>query len=41
MKKHSLAVLQVFDFEITENDMKKLNSFDEYFVCGWDPTRGP
>ncbi|CAM6085722.1 unnamed protein product [Calypogeia fissa] len=32
---------QVFDFEITENDMKKLNSFDEHLAVGWDPTTVP
>lgn len=30
---------EVFDFEITQSDMKKLNSFDEYLVTGWDPTK--
>lgn len=30
---------QVFDFEISEEDMKTLDSFDEYFVTEWDPTK--
>ncbi|CDH50897.1 glyoxal reductase [Lichtheimia corymbifera JMRC:FSU:9682] len=30
---------QVFDFEISEEDMKQLDKFDEYFVTEWDPTR--
>ncbi|MBW6490679.1 MAG: aldo/keto reductase [Lentimicrobium sp.] len=28
----------VFDFEISENDMETLNKLDENLVTGWDPT---
>eukprot|EP00698_Gefionella_okellyi_P015962 TRINITY_DN4539_c0_g1_i2.p1 TRINITY_DN4539_c0_g1~~TRINITY_DN4539_c0_g1_i2.p1 ORF type:complete len:287 (-),score=54.85 TRINITY_DN4539_c0_g1_i2:749-1609(-) len=31
----------VFDFEISDADMKTLNGFDEGLVCGWDPTTTP
>ena len=30
---------EIFDFEISDEDMKTLDSFDEYFVTEWDPTR--
>ena len=30
---------EVFDFEISDEDMKQLDRFDEYFVTEWDPTR--
>ncbi|KAL3682423.1 hypothetical protein R1sor_000445 [Riccia sorocarpa] len=33
--------ISVFDFDISKEDMAKLDSFDEYFVSGWDPTTSP
>lgn len=30
---------QIFDFEISDEDMKTLDGFDEYFVTEWDPTK--
>lgn len=30
---------QVFDFELSDSDMAKLDSLDEGFVVGWDPTK--
>ncbi len=30
---------QVFDFSITPEDMAKLDSLDEEWVAGWDPTK--
>ncbi|KAL2611203.1 hypothetical protein R1flu_022895 [Riccia fluitans] len=33
--------ISVFDFEISREDMAKLDSFDEGFVTGWDPTGYP
>eukprot|EP00250_Pteridium_aquilinum_P008707 c18149_g1_i1 orf=284-1405(-) len=30
---------QVFDFELTDSEMAKLDSFDEGFAVGWDPTK--
>lgn len=32
---------QVHNFEISEDDMARLDSLDEDFTTGWDPTRGP
>jgi diketogulonate reductase-like aldo/keto reductase len=32
---------QVFDKNISPEDMKKLDGFDEYLVTGWDPTVDP
>jgi diketogulonate reductase-like aldo/keto reductase len=32
---------QVFDFSITEEDMRLLESFNEDLVTGWDPTNAP
>ncbi|KZO99665.1 Aldo/keto reductase [Calocera viscosa TUFC12733] len=29
---------QIFDFELTENDMDALDNLDEYLVTDWDPT---
>ncbi|MFW9853774.1 MAG: aldo/keto reductase [Candidatus Thorarchaeota archaeon] len=31
----------VFDFEISEEDMSRLESFDEELITGWDPTNAP
>ena len=31
----------VFETEISLEDMATLDSFDEYLVTGWDPTRSP
>eukprot|EP00898_Chlorokybus_atmophyticus_P008948 jgi/Chlat1/9054/Chrsp94S08355 len=31
----------VYSFSISDEDMKRLNSFDEGLVVGWDPTTGP
>jgi diketogulonate reductase-like aldo/keto reductase len=31
----------VFDTIVSEEDMTALDAFDEYFVTGWDPTKGP
>jgi diketogulonate reductase-like aldo/keto reductase len=33
--------VDVFDFSITEDDMKYLDSFNEDLVTGWDPTNAP
>lgn len=29
---------QIFDFELSEDEMKRLDELDEYFVTSWDPT---
>jgi diketogulonate reductase-like aldo/keto reductase len=31
----------IFDFSITEDDMKYLESFNENLITGWDPTNAP
>jgi len=33
--------IQVYDFEISKEDMLHLDSCDEYLVTGWDPVPGP
>ncbi|KAL3697293.1 hypothetical protein R1sor_011369 [Riccia sorocarpa] len=33
--------ISVFDFEISKEDIAKLDSFDEYLVTHWDPTTAP
>ncbi|ORY01933.1 2,5-didehydrogluconate reductase [Basidiobolus meristosporus CBS 931.73] len=32
---------EIFDFELDDADMKLLDSCDEYFTTGWDPTKNP
>lgn len=31
----------VFDFEISERDMRALNAMNENLITGWDPTTQP
>ncbi|GJP36793.1 hypothetical protein CLOM_g21270 [Closterium sp. NIES-68] len=38
---HIAANTQVYDFSISDIDMAKLDSLNEDYVTGWDPTRGP
>ncbi|CAI5994315.1 unnamed protein product [Closterium sp. NIES-65] len=38
---HIAANTQVYDFNISDIDMAKLDSLNEDYVTGWDPTRGP
>ncbi|KAI0368608.1 Aldo/keto reductase [Pilatotrama ljubarskyi] len=33
--------LQVYDFELTDQEMAELDSLDEYLVTDWDPTNTP
>ncbi|KAL7279162.1 hypothetical protein ACG7TL_007002 [Trametes sanguinea] len=33
--------LQVYDFELTDEEIEKLDSLDEYLVTDWDPTNTP
>ncbi|KAI8142890.1 aldo/keto reductase [Fennellomyces sp. T-0311] len=38
-KERIFSNAEVFDFSISDQDMQTLDSFDEYFVTEWDPTR--
>ena len=36
-----VANTKLYDFELDDEDMKKLDMKDSYFVCAWDPTVMP
>ncbi|MGC9399529.1 MAG: aldo/keto reductase [Anaerolineae bacterium] len=38
---HIRANAEVFDFEISEEDMYRIDAFDENYHCTWDPTDEP
>jgi len=38
---HIRANADVFDFEISEEDMCRIDAFDESYHCTWDPTGEP
>jgi diketogulonate reductase-like aldo/keto reductase len=38
---HIHANADVFDFEISEEDMCRIDAFDENYHCTWDPTGEP
>lgn len=40
-EKRIIDNINVYDFEISANDMKTLNELDCYGVTGWDPTKEP
>ena len=31
----------VFDFELSDDDMERLDGLDEAFATGWDPSTAP
>lgn len=37
-KERIIENANVFDFDITNDDMNLLDNFDEYLTTGWDPT---
>ncbi len=41
--KENASAEEVFgaEHQLTEEDMRAMDAFDEYFVTGWDPTTGP
>jgi len=38
-KERQIENFSIFDYSISPEDMATLDSFDEYLVTGWDPTR--
>mmetsp|Transcript_25464 Transcript_25464/g.35082 ORF Transcript_25464/g.35082 Transcript_25464/m.35082 type:complete len:280 (-) Transcript_25464:113-952(-) len=40
-KSRIIENFDVFNFEINEEDLAEMSSFDEYLVTGWDPTIDP
>jgi len=40
-KERIVSNTQIYDFELSEQEVQELNSLDEYLVTDWDPTKAP